>query len=294
MPDGDGQAGRSAGSRVRALFQTELTLVITCWVLAGAALLAWLLGASFPLVITLGTIGACCAPAALFVSWRMKRLYRDADAGIEQRRERLKEREERLRQLERLVAELQARSGAAADAAKQTQSLKKAQKIPCAVGFANLGGEVWREMAERDAAELGPLFERSRMVAGHVAVAEILFVYAAILEDGALEGTSGAGLRQIVDLTGAKLVILASPNPAERVHSAASLPGQGEGRAANLVFTIDRNGDAFPAFFRDLFALMRDCGDMPAAWAQLEDRLAASGQGDAPQVLLIAEGETAA
>ena len=45
-----------------------------------------------------------------------------------------------------------------------------------------------------------------------------------------------------------------------------SFPGP---KPANLVFTLDRKGPAFAAFFTVLFESMRDAEDMLQAWVEL-------------------------
>ncbi len=161
-------------------------------------------------------------------------------------------------------------------------------KIPLTIGFANFSGDDLRAIATEDAAALSPLFARARVVPDtQTPSAEILFIYAHLNEDGTIRGTSGAGLRQIAQVTKAAILVLASPNPGPGIQKAAALPGQ---KNAILVFTLDRNGKGFSRFFRELFEKMRDGKPLGQAWAELAPQHPAANQAYAPQTVLLMEG----
>jgi hypothetical protein len=160
--------------------------------------------------------------------------------------------------------------------------------IPLTIGFANLVGDAVDAIAAEDATALAPLFERARGGAAHeVPSAEVLFVYADLEDDGTIKGTNRSGLRQIVQVTNAAIVVLASPNDAASIQNAVKLPGP---KTANLVFTLSRNGSGFSRFFRELFEKMRDGKEMLAAWAELAPQHPSAQPDYAPGTIFLAEG----
>ena len=162
------------------------------------------------------------------------------------------------------------------------------KKIPLTIGFANLSGGDLEQIASEDAASLSSLFIQSRVVPNHqIPSAEILFLYAHLNEDGTINGPTRSGIRQIVELTKASIVVLASPNSANSIQNAAALPGP---KTANLVLTLDRNGSGFGRFFRELFEKMRDGQEMLAAWAEIAPQHPSANPTYAPQTILMAEG----
>ncbi|WP_417067495.1 hypothetical protein [Niveibacterium terrae] len=161
-------------------------------------------------------------------------------------------------------------------------------KIPLTIGFANLSGDDLSAMVAEDAAALSPLFARSKIVPAHqIPSAAILFVYANLNEDGTIKGSVRTGVRQIVELTHAAIVVLASPNSADSIKNAVTLPGP---RTANIVFTLDRNGSGFGRFFRELFEKMEGGKHMLSAWVELAPQSPTAQLAYTPQTILLAEG----
>jgi hypothetical protein len=165
---------------------------------------------------------------------------------------------------------------------------EKAPRIPLAIGFANLAGPGFDELVVQDAKGLGPLFMRARVGKPHqIPSAEVLFVYAHLNEDGTIRGPKPVGVRQIVQATHAAIVVLASPNSQDSIRNAVGLRGP---KSANLVFTLDRNGDGFARFFRELFEKMQAGQDMMSAWATLAPQHPGAQPAHAPSTVLVAEG----
>lgn len=161
-------------------------------------------------------------------------------------------------------------------------------KIPLTIGFTNLSGEDLDAIASEDATALSPLFARPKIVAAHqIPSAEVLFVYGHLNEDGTIQGAPSSGIRQIVQLTSAAIVILASPNSSASIQNAIGLPGP---KSANLIFTLDRNGSGFSRFFRELFEKMHDGKDMLSAWVELAPQHPNVSLPYAPQTIFLAEG----
>jgi hypothetical protein len=161
-------------------------------------------------------------------------------------------------------------------------------KIPLTIGFSNLSGPDLSTIVSEDIAALSPLFERSNVVADHqIPSAEILLVYAHLNEDGTIKDSTTSGIRQVVQLTNAAIVVLASQNAADHIQKAIALPGP---KTANIVFTLDRNGSGFDRFFQELFRNMGAGKDMLSAWVELAPQHQSANPLDAPQTILLAEG----
>jgi hypothetical protein len=141
------------------------------------------------------------------------------------------------------------------------------QKIPLTLGFANLSGDDLGALLSEDAANLSSLFASVRVVpARQIPGATILFVYTHLNENGSIRGSDQSGVRQVVQMTQASILVVASPNSEASIKNAVGLPGP---KTANLIFTLDRKKEGFGTFFRNLFEKMRDGKSMLSAWVEL-------------------------
>ncbi len=168
-------------------------------------------------------------------------------------------------------------------------SLAEAQandQIPSTLGFANLAGDDAVSLVNQDKAALAPLFRRVAVPAlTKIPAADVLFLYAYLNPDGTMRGTK-SGVRQVVELTKAAIVVVALPNSKESISKALALPGP---KTANLAFTLDRKGANFPTFFRRLFERMRSGQDMLLAWVELAPQ-GPTQSPDLPATILVTEG----
>ena len=159
-------------------------------------------------------------------------------------------------------------------------------KIPLAIGFANFMGVEAQAMMREDVEVLSVLFQDAIVAPdGKLPATPILFFYARLSEDGTIQGVDHMGVRQIVRQSGAQTLILASQNTDSSILKTASLPGP---KTANLIFTNNRNGEAFADFFYRLFEYMRDGCNMLDVWAVMASQ-AAKGIDDEPGMILLAE-----
>jgi len=160
--------------------------------------------------------------------------------------------------------------------------------IPLTIGFANLSGDDLVPLLTEDAAALSGMFKSTNIApVTRFPSCEILFLYAHLREDGTLAGIDVlAGLRQVAQLTSATIVVLASPNHSETAQKSAALPGQ---KSANLVLTLNRNGDGFSRFFGELFERMEAGSSLMHAWVELAPQHPSAMPSYAPSTLLIAE-----
>ncbi|MBD9358528.1 hypothetical protein [Methylomonas albis] len=160
--------------------------------------------------------------------------------------------------------------------------------IPLTLGFCNFSGDDFLPFLEDDKAALSQLFKNINIApVTKIPSCEVLFLYADLLENGMLRGTiNSAGIKQVAQLTGAKIIVLASPNGELPIRNAINLPGP---KTANLIFTLNRNGDGFSRFFRDLFELMRAGKPMLNAWLELAPQHANAMPSYAPATLALNE-----
>lgn len=260
----------AAARQVRLLLSIQIALAA----IAAAALMAIVaikfLGRGGDLVIPLGVAMIVCG-AGMSMAGRKAKPFND-----------------KFEMIKRAVAQRQVQAGGNPDESVTGHAgHHSAEKIPLTLGFANLSGGDLDAMVSEDAAALSPLFSNSRLVSeGQIPSADVLFVYAHLNEDGTFQGLPSSGIRQLVQLTNAAIVVLASPNPPVAIQHAIGLPGP---KTANLVFTLDRSGDGFGRFFRSLFEKMRGGKDMPNAWVELAPQHRGANLPDTPQTIFLAE-----
>ncbi|MDO9107290.1 MAG: hypothetical protein Q7U57_20295 [Methylovulum sp.] len=248
--------------KAQMFFYLQTVLTALCWIALIAAFSIKFIGGYSNLVIPLALIGGVCGFGGWIVGQIANPYYSDAD------------------KIRKSLADIANENG---KNNKNTESTK----IPLTIGFANLSGVDLDAIASEDAAALSQLFARSSVVANHqIPNAEILFVYAHLNEDGTIKGPTSSGIRQIVQLTNAAILILASPNSSDSIQKAFALPGP---KTANIVFTLDRNGSGFSCFFQALFEKMRDGKDMLSAWVELAPQAPNANIPNTPQTLLFAE-----
>ena len=154
------------------------------------------------------------------------------------------------------------------------------------LGVLDLSGGTAREMIAADRAALDPLFKATTESTASAPACSVLLIYCLLDEKGGISGSS-LGVREHIRDSGAKVVVIATPNPGERCVSACKKKGYG---AANLVATLDRKGPAFASFFSRLFNLMKDGVPMPEAWVKLAPQAPKMDRGEeAPGTIFSCE-----
>jgi hypothetical protein len=152
-----------------------------------------------------------------------------------------------------------------------------------ALGFLNLDGEVFASLIAEDRSALGPIFSKFEMRTGYeVPKCDVLFVYAEIAPDGSLGLSKEFTLRHLAEKAGASIAVLASNNPPEHGIVASKLSGP---KRANLVWTLNRRGDAFPRFFKELFTRMKGGKSMPLAWVAIAPQYQSEAHRDLPETI---------
>ena len=152
-----------------------------------------------------------------------------------------------------------------------------------ALGFLNLGGEVFMPLITEDRTTLGPIFSKFEMGTGYeVPKCDVLFVYSDIASDGSLGLGKDFTLRHLAQRAGASIAVLASNNPPGHGIVASKLSGP---KRANLVWTLNRRGDAFPRFFKELFTRMKGGKSMPLAWVAIAPQDQSEAHRDLPETI---------
>lgn len=249
-----------ARNRVRRLLQLQVALVGGCWFFLLLAFLGWLLHAGIRTVVMLGLCVLPCV-VGIWLSGFMARPFHV------------------------LVLRLQKDLDELTDAG----AFPSGDGLPCTLGFANLSDREFSAFAARDAEQLTPLFARSLLVREYMMLpkADVLFVYAHLNRDGTVQDAPVTfGIRQLEQLCDAKLIVLASANTVESIKNAVLLPGP---KNADLVFTLNRNGEGFVRFFRALFEKMQSGVEIQEAWKALESKDPGLVDPNAPQAILLAE-----
>lgn len=194
------------------------------------------------------------------------------------------------RKRDRLIEDIKAMTSALRklQATFESQVARAKSRIPLSIGFYHLADDIPAAQVKYDSEILSPLFIRS-VVAEDEALpkSQIAFVYARLNEDGTIRGYDTSNIRELAHATDASIVVVASDNSASSIKSAIGQPGP---KKANLVFTLDRNGDGFARFFAELFTKMREGKHMLEAWVELAPQGPHSPSALAPQTLLVAEG----
>jgi hypothetical protein len=133
------------------------------------------------------------------------------------------------------------------------------------LGFLNLKGESAEQLITADMDALTPVLGSPVRGSTSAPFCDVLFIYCDVASDGRIGNFPGT-LRDLIQVQRAPLVVVASENSGEAYISTTK--GQKHGRA-NLVMTLSRRGEAFPAFFARLFTDMKRGVSMPVAWVKL-------------------------
>jgi hypothetical protein len=146
------------------------------------------------------------------------------------------------------------------------------------LGFLNLGGDEFSPLIDRDTAALTPIFSEVKIGTGYqIPNCDILFVYANVTPDGSVGLGADLTVRHLAERAGAAITVVASSNPSANILAAAQLTGP---KRANLVWTLDRKGEAFSRFFVELFTRMKKGRSMPVAWALISPQVPRRQQQD--------------
>jgi hypothetical protein len=156
---------------------------------------------------------------------------------------------------------------------------------PPRLGSLSLSSGAARLWVDHDRSALSPLFGEVRESQTIAPVCDVLLIYGELDERGRFRNAK-LGLREIIRDSGAKIVVVASENPAKHYIAAGKKTGYG---LANLVMTLDRKGEALPTFLARLFTTMRQGIPMPKAWAALAPQSKGASHVGLPDTIFACE-----
>jgi hypothetical protein len=152
-------------------------------------------------------------------------------------------------------------------------------------GILNLKGELANSIVSLDMEVLGPVLGQPQQSSADPPLCDVLFLYCDIGLNGDIENYSG-NLRDVIQTSGAKVVVVASENRGEAY--IASIKAKTHG-LANLVMTIARKEAAFPKFFSRLFEDMKKGVSMPMAWVKLAPQGPVKEHANLPEMFFVCE-----
>jgi hypothetical protein len=157
------------------------------------------------------------------------------------------------------------------------------------LGMLNLLGDRAAALVAQDQAELRPIFhDRIEAATSGAPRCDVLFLYCDL--DGQVRVLPELiPLRDLVRQAGARVVVLASELPKSILNPQFSkVIGPASDWPANVAFTLDRKGDAFSRFFRELFSLMLAGTNMLNAWVELVPQVP-NQPNDGPVMIMVPE-----
>jgi hypothetical protein len=137
--------------------------------------------------------------------------------------------------------------------------------------FANLAGNTGKRLMDQDRKSLEDLFRGRIFFADRTLPrCNVLFLYCALEASGRVSGASFT-FRDLIKGAGAHIAVIASeiqPALLSNAEFGKALQTKTDWRA-NIVVTLNRNGEHFGTFFRRLFSDMHAGTTMPMAWTKL-------------------------
>ena len=157
------------------------------------------------------------------------------------------------------------------------------------LGLLNIGGDEFAAELNEDRKALGAFFNDVIVGGeGQVPNCDVLFVYAKVASNGSIANSTEPSLRHLAARAGSVVLVLASNNPSEHVVAAGKVPGP---KQCSLVLTLDRNGEGFPRFFKEVFTLMKSGKTMPMAWIKTAPQHKSVMPQYTPETIFLPEGK---
>gem|GEM_PF-331019 len=161
-----------------------------------------------------------------------------------------------------------------------------------ALGLVNLMGDAGHTLLLNDLKLLGDLFPKNVHVASQkLPKCNVLFLYCTLESSGRIAGQQ-VYLRDVIKAAGAHIVVIAAEVADEVILSPdfqKHMSSSKQNWPANIVFTLNRNGEKFGIFFQRLFAKMCAGITMPVAWVTLAPQ-GPNQQCDGPGTIAMLEG----
>jgi hypothetical protein len=159
------------------------------------------------------------------------------------------------------------------------------------IGFLNLAGDEGKRLAQHDYGDLSSEFTAaSDIESDKIPRCNVLFLYCTLDASGKTSEQQYL-LRDLIRAAGAQIAVIASEIPHGVVTSSefnCFLQSKDEW-PANIIITLNRNGEAFGHFFKNLFSQMRAGMTMPHAWVKLVPQGLVTNAADNPGTVALFE-----
>lgn len=189
----------------------------------------------------------------------------------------------------------QTESQSPADATQVTSAANPYVITNPTIGFLNLAGDEGKRMAQHDRGELSSEFSAaSDIESDKIPRCNVLFLYCTLDASGKISAQQHS-LRDLIRAAGAHIAVIASEIPHGVVTNSEFnrfLQSKNDW-PANIIITMNRNGEAFGRFFKSLFSQMRTGTTMPLAWVKLAPQGPAANADNPGTVALLEAGHIA-
>jgi hypothetical protein len=160
------------------------------------------------------------------------------------------------------------------------------------LGMLNLMDKAGDNILFSDYKNFGELFSKNVIVeTKKIPRCNVLFLYCSFESSGRISGQEFY-LRDVIKAAGAYIVVIASEVNLEVFQSSgfqSYINNTKQNWPANIVFTLNRNGEYFGNFFRQLFTHMFNGITMPLAWVKLAPQ-GPNQQSNVPGTIVMLDG----
>lgn len=159
------------------------------------------------------------------------------------------------------------------------------------LGLLNYLNEPGDALIATDLEKLGGLFPRNVHVTNQkIQKCNVLFIYCNLEPSGRIAGQQFS-LRDVIRTAGAHVVVVASEQKTEVITGKEfnQFLSSKDDWPANIVFTLNRNGEVFGVFFQRLLAQMRAGVSMPLAWVKLAPQGPNQNHAEVPGTIVLLE-----
>ncbi|MCP4139451.1 MAG: hypothetical protein GY755_04025 [Chloroflexi bacterium] len=153
------------------------------------------------------------------------------------------------------------------------------------LGFLNFMGESAETIINEDKAVLTPLFSSVEQHDENPPVCDVLLIYGRVQDDGYFSNNTKS-LREIIQMSDAAIVVVASENDGQNYITASEQTGFGR---ANLIMTLQRKEAVFSKFFLQLFEMMYTGKSMLVGWVELAPQGPNATHDNCPETIFAAE-----
>jgi len=177
---------------------------------------------------------------------------------------------------------------AGVNAASNERPFQAPERFPFSAALWNLSGQDMNALIAEDAAAFKPLFKNIVIhPAETVPQAMVVFAYSGLNDAGMLAKYPKYDVRELAQLSHAKLFIMAAPSSADSVKAAAGRKGP---KVNTVVYTLNRHGAGFTRFFSELFDDMRTGTPILSAWVKIAPQSPDAMPSYVPDTIVLAEG----